>query len=62
MYTCWELYRCVSWEYFWCRIDLLLMIFGLFPLLVLEGIKVKMEEREKMIDKQIDMYIMGVLR
>lgn len=48
-----------EWERFWCQVELLVMMFWLAPLLTVEGIKVKMEEQKKLIDEEIEMYIMG---
>jgi len=50
-------YGTMTWELFWCRIEMLLLLFGLFPLLTIEGIKVKMEEEKS----RINLYIMGEL-
>jgi len=51
----------MNWEYFFYRIELLLMLFGLFPLLLIEGIKIKLENKETT-NNDIDIYIMGVQR
>lgn len=38
------------------------MLFGLFPLLFIEGVKVKLEEKEREKDMKIDLYLMGELQ
>ena len=52
----------MTWEYYWFRIEMLVLLFGLFPLLFAEGMKVNLEKKELEMDKRIDTYIMGELR
>jgi hypothetical protein len=49
----------MTWEYYWFRIDMILMLFLLFPLWTIEGIKTKLESEK---DNKINVYIMGELR
>ena len=52
----------MTWECYWFRIDMILMLFFMFPLWTIEGIKIHMEKIEVEKDKKINVYIMGELK